>query len=62
MAAHWIQQALGGSSKGALHRMLGVPVGQPIGKAKIAKAANSSNPLEAKRARLAETLGKLRKK
>lgn len=62
MATHWIQKALAGSSKGALHRMLGVPEGQPIGAKKIAAATHSSDPLEAKRARLAETLKGLRKK
>lgn len=46
---------------GALHRALGVPAGQKIPKAKIAKAANSSNPSLARKAKLAETFAKFRK-
>jgi predicted secreted protein len=39
-----------------------VPAGKDISASKLAKAAKSKNPTEAKEARLAETLGKLRKK
>ena len=60
MAAHWIQSI--GMKKGALHRELGVPTSQTIPAAKLESAENSANPLEAKRARLAETLKGLRKK
>lgn len=42
--------------KGALHRELHVPEGNPIPKAKIDKASHSDNPLLAKRARTAEVL------
>lgn len=47
---------------GALHRELGVPQGQKIPAAKIAKAAHSDDPTLARRARLAQTLKKLRPK
>jgi hypothetical protein len=53
---NWIKKALGGNSKGALHRELGVPEGSPIPAAKMKEAANSSNPVERKRAGLAKTL------
>ena len=43
----------------ALHRELGVPMGQKIPGAKLAKAAKAGGTL-GRRARLAETLGKLR--
>lgn len=56
---NWIQGA--NIKKGALHHMLGVPEGEKIPAAKIAKAAQSSDPLLAKRARLAQTLKRLRK-
>lgn len=36
--------------KGALHEMLHIPEGQKIGKARMRKAAHSSNPLLRKRA------------
>ena len=48
--------------KGALHKELHVPEGKKIPKAKIKKAEHSKNPTLRKRAVLAETLGKLRKK
>lgn len=60
MAKQWIQKAI--KHKGALHEELGVPEGKKIPKAKIKKAEHSKNPTLAKRARLAETLSKLRKK
>lgn len=59
MAKHWIQDVH--MQKGALHKELGVPEGEKIPKGKIAKAAHSDNPKLAKRARLAETLGKMNK-
>lgn len=58
--ANWIAGAT--KNKGALHRSLGVPQGDKIPKSKITKAAHSDNPTLAKRARLAETLSKLRRK
>jgi hypothetical protein len=60
MAKKWIQGAI--KHKGALHKDLGVPAGKKIGMAKIKKAEHSKNPTTAKRARLAETLSKMRKK
>lgn len=47
--------------KGALHEELGVPEGKKIPKKKLAVAAKKPG-VEGKRARLAETLSKLRKK
>jgi hypothetical protein len=62
MAEKWIQKALSGSkSKGALHRELGVPEGKKIPAAKLKKAEHSKNPLEKKRAVLAETFKKMHK-
>lgn len=45
---------------GALHKSLGVPQGEKIPKAKIAKAAQAGGKL-GQRARFAQTLAKLRK-
>lgn len=59
MAKHWIAGAI--KHPGALHRELGVPEGEKIPAAKIAKAAHSDDPKLAKRARLAETLKKMNK-
>jgi hypothetical protein len=59
MAKKWIQKAL--KHPGALHEELGVPKGKKIPKAKLKKAAKKKG-VEGKRARLAETLSKLRKK
>ena len=56
---NWIKSAI--KKRGALHQELGVPIGQKIPKAKIAKAAKAGGKL-GRRARLAETLSKLRKK
>lgn len=56
---NWIAGAT--KNKGALHRALGVPEGKKIPAAKVAAAAKSGGKL-GKEARLAETLGKLRKK
>lgn len=57
--ANFIQSAI--KKPGALHRQLGVPMGEKIPKAKIAAAATKGGKLGA-RARFAETLAKLRKK
>ena len=59
MGKNWIAGAI--KHPGALHRELGVPEGQKIPASKISKAAHSSNPTLARRARLAETLKKLHK-
>lgn len=56
MANKWIQKAINPAHRGALHRELHVPEGEKIPAGKIAKAAHSSNPTLAKRARLAQTL------
>jgi hypothetical protein len=57
--ANWIAGAL--KKPGALHKELGIKKGKKIPKAKLAKAAKKPGKL-GKRARLAETLGKFRKK
>jgi hypothetical protein len=54
MPRNWIKSAVG--KKGALHKELGVPMGDKIPAKTLAKAARSNNPIEAKRAKLAETL------
>lgn len=53
----WIASAI--KYPGALHRQLGVPVGAKIPAAKLMKAAEAGGVF-GRRARLAETLGKLR--
>lgn len=58
----WIQKALGGESKGALHRKLGVPEGEKIPSEKLEKAAHSDNPETRKKAALAKTLKGFHKK
>lgn len=55
----WIKNAIG--KPGALHKQLGVPMGQKIPAKKLAKAAKASGTL-GKRARLAETLKGFKKK
>ncbi len=57
---NWIAGAV--KHPGALHKSLGVPQGEKIPAKKLAKAAHSDNPTLAKRARLAETLGRLHKR
>ena len=56
---NWIAEAT--KNKGGLHRSLGVPEGQKIPASKIAAAAQKGGKV-GKLARLAQTLGKLRKK
>ena len=51
---NWIKGAI--KHPGALHRELGIPENKKIPAGKLTKAAHSSNPTLAKRARLAETL------
>jgi len=55
---NWIAGAT--KNKGGLHRSLGVPEGQKIPKAKVAAAAKKGGKV-GKEARLAETLGKMKK-
>jgi hypothetical protein len=54
----WIQKAI--KKPGALHKQLGVPAGKPIPAGKLKAAAKKSGKL-GQRARLAQTLKKLRK-
>lgn len=58
----WIQGAIKPSSRGKLHRKLGVPKGTKIPESKLKKAEKSKNPTLRKEAVLAETLKGLRKK
>lgn len=58
----WIQEALEPSSKGKLHKKLGVPEGEKIPSSKLKKAEHSKSPKLRKEAVLAETLKKIRKK
>jgi hypothetical protein len=57
---HWIQGAI--RHKGALHKELDVPANKKISEKKLKKAEHSKNPVERKRAVLAETLKGLRKR
>lgn len=59
MAKHWIQAATKPSTKGALHRELGVPSGERIPESKLQGALSSSNPLERKRANFARNVRRL---
>lgn len=58
MAEKWIQKAI--KHPGALHKELGVPEGKKIPAKKLEAAAKKPGK-EGKRARLAETLKKLKK-
>jgi len=55
VAKNWIKKAVG-KHPGALHSHLGVPQGQKIPAAKLAKASHSSNPTIKREANLAKTL------
>ena len=59
MAEKWIQKAI--KKPGALHKELGIKKGKKIPKKTLVKASKAKGK-EGKRARLAITLGKLRKK
>jgi len=59
MAKKWIQEAI--QKPGSLRKALGVKKGQKIPKKKLEAAAKKKGKL-GQRARLAKTLGKLRKK
>ena len=56
----WIQSAK--IKKGALHKELHVPEGKKISEKKLKEAAHSKNPIERKRAILAETFSKMHHK
>jgi hypothetical protein len=56
--ANWIAGAV--KNKGALHKKLGVKMGEKISEKKLEKAAKAKGKL-GKEARLAKTLKKLRK-
>jgi hypothetical protein len=58
---NFIQKAVPKSHKGDLHKALGVPQGQPIPKAMLAKAAKEPGKI-GQMARLAETLEGFHKK
>lgn len=60
MKKHWIAGAI--SHPGSLRRSLHVKPGQKIPRRRLMAAAHSRNPTTARRARLAMTLSKLRKK
>lgn len=57
----WISGAVG-KHRGALHKKLGVPMGEKIPAKKLKEAEHSKNPKERKEAVLAETLKKMKKK
>tara|TARA_R110002020_G_scaffold221948_1_gene430195 strand:+ start:432 stop:611 length:180 start_codon:yes stop_codon:yes gene_type:complete len=59
MAKKWIQKAI--KKPGSLRKSLGVKKGKKIPASKLAKAAKKGGKL-GKRARLAQTLKKMRKK
>lgn len=59
MRKKWIQRAI--KKPGALHRELGVPLGQKIPDKKLEKASHSSDGTLRKRANLALTLKKFKK-
>lgn len=61
MAEKWIQKATA-KHKGALRKSLGVKKGEKIPEKKMKKAEHSKNPKTRKRAVLAETLKKMRRK
>jgi len=52
----WIKDAIKPSSKGKLHKALGVPQGKKISAGKLSKATHSKNPTIKKEAVLARTL------
>lgn len=50
-----------GGQKGKLHREMGIPQGEKIGKTRLAAAARSKNPDIARDAKRAETMGRWKK-
>ena len=61
MPGKWIRKALPASSKGKLHKALGVPEDKKISANKLTKAEHSKSPTMRKRAVLAKTLSKMNK-
>lgn len=57
----WIKKALPKTSKGKLHKALGVPEGEKIPEKKLAKGAKSKSPKIRKEVALAKTLKKMHK-
>lgn len=57
----WIQKAIPESSRGGLHRSLGIPEGKKIPEKRIEKATHSDNEKTRRQAILAQTLSHLRK-
>lgn len=51
-----------GGEKGKLHREMGIPEGEKIGKARLASAAKSRDPEIARDAKRAQTMGKWKHK
>lgn len=62
MVKKWIQDAIKPNSKGALRKTLGVKKGRKMPEEMLEKASKSKNPTTRKRADLAITLKKMRKK
>ncbi|HVX00745.1 MAG TPA: hypothetical protein VHA52_09980 [Candidatus Babeliaceae bacterium] len=60
MNKKWIQDAI--KKPGSLHKALGVPMDKKIPEKKLDKAAHSTNPSLRRKAMLATTLEKLRKR
>jgi len=60
MAKNFIKEAI--KKPGALRKALKVKAGEKISEEKLEKAEHSKSPLMRRRANLAETLGKMRKK
>ena len=59
-AAKPLQDVSEHTSKGGLHRSLGIPEGQKIGAARIEQATHSKNPKTRKEANLAKTYARFR--
>lgn len=62
MSSKWMQKVSKTLKKGALRKELGIKGDKPIPAKKLEKAAHSKNPLLKKRAVLAETFRKSKKK
>lgn len=60
MAEKWIQKAIKPQNRGALRESMGIKKGETIPAAKLAAAAKKPGKM-GQRARLAQTLGKMRK-
>lgn len=58
----WISEAIKPSSKGKLHKALGIAPGKKIPEKKLEKAEHSKNPTLRKEAMLAETLKGFKKR